>query len=83
MVIIKNQRVRAVGIVTGMLTVSVTAILAIKLVFPYISPDVLPKIALGAFAGVMVYILYSIALAQVQYEDRVKELGKKYQIDQK
>jgi threonine/homoserine/homoserine lactone efflux protein len=75
--IIKSQRLRAVAIVAGMLTVSVSVILVLKLAFTYLTVEMAPyAVAVVVFAGA-VYLLYSIALAQVRYEDKLKEIAQK------
>ena len=75
--IIKSQRLRAVAIVTGMLTVSVSVMLTLKLAFTYLTVDTAPyAVAVVVFVGA-VYLLYSIALARVRYEDKLKEIAQK------
>jgi len=75
--IIKSQRLRAVAMVAGMLTVSVSVMLVLKLAFTYLTVDTAPyAVAVVVFAGA-VYLLYSIALAQVRYEDKLKEIAQK------
>jgi threonine/homoserine/homoserine lactone efflux protein len=75
--IIKSQRLRAVGIVAGMLAVSVSVILALKLAFTYLTVETAPyAVAVVVLSGA-VYLLYSIALAQVRYEDKLKEISLK------
>jgi threonine/homoserine/homoserine lactone efflux protein len=75
--IIKSQRLRAVAIVAGMLAVSVSVILALKLAFTYLTVETAPyAVAVVVLSGA-VYLLYSIALAQVRYEDKIKEITQK------
>jgi threonine/homoserine/homoserine lactone efflux protein len=75
--IIKSQRLRAVAMVAGMLTVSVSVMLALKLAFTYLTVETAPyAIAVVVLSGA-VYLLYSIALAQVRYEDKLKEIAQK------
>jgi threonine/homoserine/homoserine lactone efflux protein len=75
--IIKSQRLRAVAIVAGMLTVSVSVILVLKLAFTYLTVETAPyAVAVVVLSGA-VYLLYSIALAQVRYEDKLKEIAQK------
>ena len=75
--IIKSQRLRAVAIVAGMLAVSVSVILALKLAFTYLTVETAPyAVAVVVLSGA-VYLLYSIALAQVRYEDKLKEIAQK------
>lgn len=75
--VIKSQRLRAVAIVAGMLTVSVSIMLVLKLAFTYITAETAPYAAAVVILSGAVYLLYSIALAQVRYEDTLKDLGKK------
>jgi threonine/homoserine/homoserine lactone efflux protein len=75
--IIKSQRLRAVAMVAGMLAVSVSVILALKLAFTYLTVETAPyAVAVVVLSGA-VYLLYSIALAQVRYEDKLKEIAQK------
>jgi uncharacterized protein with PQ loop repeat len=75
--IIKSQRLRAVGIVAGMLAVCTTIILAIKLAVTYITAELAPYVAGGLALTIVLYLLYTIALQQVQYEDKLKEITRK------
>jgi threonine/homoserine/homoserine lactone efflux protein len=75
--VIKSQRLRAVAIVAGMLTVSLSVILALKLAVTYLTVKTAPYAAAVVVFGGAVYLLYSIALAQVRYEDKLKEIAQK------
>jgi threonine/homoserine/homoserine lactone efflux protein len=75
--IIKSQRLRAVGIVAGMLAVSVLVMLALKLAFTYLTVETAPYAVAVVILSGAVYLLYSIALAQVRYEDKIKEIAQK------
>jgi hypothetical protein len=75
--IIKSQRLRAAVMVAGMLTVSLSVVLALKLAFTYITQDMLPYVAAGLALLIALHILYKIALAQVRYEDKLKEIAQK------
>lgn len=69
-----NQRLRAVGVVAGMLAISVSAVLLLKLAFTYITPEAAPFV-LGAIGiAICLYILYSIALAKIQFDDKLKDM---------
>jgi ABC-type transport system involved in Fe-S cluster assembly fused permease/ATPase subunit len=72
--IIKSQRLRAVGIVAGMLAVCTTIILAIKLAVTYITAELAPYVAGVLALTIVLYLLYTIALAQIRYEDKIKEI---------
>jgi threonine/homoserine/homoserine lactone efflux protein len=75
--IIKSQRLRAVAIVAGMLTVSVSVALGLKLAFTYLTVETAPYAVAVVILSGAVYLLYSIALAQVRYEDKLKEIAQK------
>jgi ABC-type transport system involved in Fe-S cluster assembly fused permease/ATPase subunit len=75
--IIKSQRLRAVGIVAGMLAVCTTILVALRLVFTYLTAEMMPYVAGGLALTIILYLLYTIALAQVRYEDRIKEITRK------
>jgi len=75
--IIKSQRLKAVGIVAGMLAVTTTIILAIKLAITYITAEMAPYVAGGLALMIVLYLLYTIALAQIRYEDKIKEITRK------
>jgi threonine/homoserine/homoserine lactone efflux protein len=75
--IIKSQRLRAAAIVAGMLTVSVSVVLTLKLAFTYLTVETAPYAAAVVILSGAVYLLYSIALAQVRYEDQLKKITRK------
>jgi threonine/homoserine/homoserine lactone efflux protein len=75
--IIKSQRLRAVAMTAGMLAVSMLIMLVLKLAFTYLTVETAPyAVAVMVLSGA-VYLLYSIALAQVRYEDKIKEIAQK------
>jgi hypothetical protein len=49
-------------------------VLLVKLAIAYISVEAVPYVVAIALLGVSVYFLYSIALAQIKYEDTLKNL---------
>ena len=63
--------------VVGMLTVSLSVMLALKLAFTYLTVETAPYAAAVVVLSGAVYLLYSIALAQVRYEDKLKEIAQK------
>jgi hypothetical protein len=72
--IIKSQKLRAVGIVAGMLGIGVSAVVLLRLAVTYITPQAVPFVIGAVLMGACVYVLYRIALAQIQYEDKLKDL---------
>jgi threonine/homoserine/homoserine lactone efflux protein len=75
--VIKSQRLRAVAMTAGMLAVSMLIMLVLKLAFTYLTVETAPYAAAVVVLSGAVYLLYSIALAQVQYEDKIKEIAQK------
>jgi uncharacterized membrane protein YGL010W len=75
--IIKSQRLRAVGIVAGMLAVSTTMLVALRLAVTYITAELAPYVAGGLALMILLYLLYTIALTQVRYEDKIKKIAQK------
>lgn len=69
-----NQRLRAIGVVAGMLAIGVSATLLFKLAITYISVEAVPYVIGGVIMLACLYFLYGIALAQIRYEDKLKEL---------
>jgi uncharacterized membrane protein YGL010W len=69
-----NQKLRAVGVVAGMLAISISAILLIKLAITYISVEAVPFVIAGLLISACLYFLYCIALAQIRYEDKLKSM---------
>jgi threonine/homoserine/homoserine lactone efflux protein len=75
--VIKSQRLRAVAMTAGMLAVSMLIMLVLKLAFTYLTVETAPYAAAVVVLSGAVYLLYSIALAQVRYEDKLKEIAQK------
>jgi threonine/homoserine/homoserine lactone efflux protein len=75
--VIKSQRLRAVAMTAGMLSVSMLIMLTLKLAFTYLTVETAPYAAAAVVFAGAVYLLYSIALAQVRYEDKLKEITQK------
>ena len=72
-----NIKIKAGLVVTGIITTSVTVVALLKLVVTYISSETMPLILVSLVLGIAVYTLYSIALAQLTYEEKLKEISKK------
>jgi hypothetical protein len=69
-----NQKLRAISRVSGMLAVIGLGVLLLKLAITYISVEAVPYVIAFALLAVSVYFLYSIALAQIKYEDQLKSM---------
>jgi hypothetical protein len=75
--IIKSQRLRAAGIVAGMLAVCTAILVVLRLAFTYLTEEMMPYVAGGLALMIVLYLLYTIALAQIRYEDKIKEITRK------
>lgn len=69
-----NQKLRAAGITAGMMAICVIVGLGLKLVFTYITPDMVPFILTAVGLSICVYVMYSVILMQIQYRDQLKEM---------
>lgn len=69
-----NQKLRAAGITAGMLTVCVIIGLGLKLVFAYITPEMVPAILTVIGLAIVIYTMYSVVLMQIQYRDQLKSM---------
>ena len=69
-----NQKLRAAGITAGMLTICVVIGLGLKLVFTYVTPEMVPAILTVMGLGIVIYTMYSVVLMQVQYRDQLKSM---------
>lgn len=69
-----NQKLRAIGVVAAMLAISVSVVLLLKLAFTYITPELAPFVLGAVGVGICLYVLYSIALAKIQFDDKLKEM---------
>ena len=72
-----NIKVKAGLVVVGIIATSVTVVTLLKLVITYISSETMPLILVSLALGLAIYTLYSIALAQLTYEEKLKQLSKK------
>ena len=72
-----NIKVKAGLVVVGIIATSVTVVTLLKLVITYISSETMPLILVSLALGLAIYTLYSIALAQLTYEEKLKQMGKK------
>ncbi len=72
-----NIKVKAGLVVAGIIATSVAVVALLKLVVTYISSETMPLILVSLVLGLAIYTLYSIALAQLTYEEKLKQLSKK------
>jgi uncharacterized membrane protein len=72
-----KQQLRAVGMAAGLVGTAILAVVIIKLVFTYSSPDIIMYTAGTAMVGIILYTLYGVCLEQIKYKDKIKEIAKK------
>lgn len=68
----KDQKVRAIKRTVGMLALVSIAPVLIMALFTYVSLQMLAYAGMALFAGYMIYIIYSINLTRIEYEDGLK-----------
>jgi uncharacterized membrane protein len=69
-----NQRLRALGLVAIMLGISVGVAVVLKLAFTYITPEAAPFVVTAIGISFCAYVLYSIALAKIEFDDKLKSM---------
>ena len=72
-----NIKVKAGLVVTGIIATSVAVVTLLKLVVTYLSSETMPLVLVSLALGLAIYTLYSVALAQLKYEEKLKQLSKK------
>jgi ABC-type Fe3+-siderophore transport system permease subunit len=72
-----KQQLRAVVKLTGILAVATLVVSLVRLALTNINPMNIPYVVGSVMLGIALYTLYTIFLAQVKYEDKLKEIAKK------
>ena len=72
-----NIKVKAGLVVAGIIATSVAVVALLKLVVTYLSSETMPLVLVSLALGLAIYTLYSVALAQLKYEEKLKQLSKK------
>ena len=72
-----NIKVKAGLVVAGIIATSVAVVTLLKLVVTYLSSETMPLVLVSLALGLAIYTLYSVALAQLKYEEKLKQLSKK------
>ena len=72
-----NIKVKAGLVVAGIIATSVAVVTLLKLVVTYLSSETMPLVLVLLALGLAIYTLYSVALAQLTYEEKLKQLSKK------
>jgi len=72
-----KQQLKAAIRLTGILALAILVIALVRLALTNIDPISIPYVVGSVMLGIALYTLYTIVLAQVKYEDKLKELAKK------
>jgi hypothetical protein len=69
-----NQRLRAAFLTAGLLCSVVILTLGFRLVFTYITPEMVPFILTGIGMAICIYVMYRMILTIIQDKDRLKDM---------
>ena len=75
--VIKNQKARAVLATAAMITLVVTVTAVVQLVATYLDRETIMKGLAGIVLLFLLYTVYSLFLAKIQYDDKIREIAKK------
>ena len=67
-----NQHLRAGAMTAGIMAVCVATSAFLHLVSTYVTADIMPTIVITLGTGVCIFVIYSIFLARIRYEDAIK-----------
>jgi Ca2+/Na+ antiporter len=65
----KDQKARAIKRTVGMLALASIVPFLVMALFTYVSLQMLAYAGMALFAGYIIYIIYSINLTRIEYED--------------
>lgn len=75
--VIKNQKVKAAVRTVAFVAVIVGASIILQLVLANLTRQEILIVFMGFLGGAALYTVYSLFLAQIEYEDKIKEIAKK------
>jgi positive regulator of sigma E activity len=82
-VVIKNQKVKA-AVRTALFMAVIVGISAIlRLVLANLTGQQIFTGFMILLGGMALYTVYGLFLAQIEYDDKIREMGKKFPVDQK
>ena len=81
--VIKNQKAKAVAKTAAFVAVIVGVSIILQLVAAYLDRDTIMKGLAGIVLLFLLYTIYGLFLAKIQYDDKIREMGKKFSVDQK
>lgn len=69
-----NQKVRAGLMTLGMISICVTVAVFFQLLGQYVTKEMVPFIVAGLGISACIYMIYNVFLAQIRYEDTLKNM---------
>jgi hypothetical protein len=81
--VIKNQKARALIATAGMIALTVAVTVVFQLAATYLDRETIMKGLAGIVLLFLLYTIYGLFLAKIQYDDKLSEIAKKLPVDQK
>ena len=75
--VIKNQKTKAAVRTVAFVAVIVGASVILQLVLANLTRQEILTVFMGFVGGAALYTVYSLFLAQIKYEDKIREIAKK------
>jgi L-asparagine transporter-like permease len=81
--VIKNQKTKAAVRTVAFVAVVAIASIILRLVLADLTGQQVFTGFMILLGGMALYTVYGLFLAQIQYDDKIREMGKKFPVDQK
>jgi len=75
--VITNQKVRAVLATVGLVALTVVVTAIVQLAITYLDRDTIVKGLAGIVLLFLLYTIYGLFLAKIQYDDKLRKIAKK------
>jgi len=75
--VIKNQKARALVATAAMITLVVAVTAIVQLVTTYLDRETIMQGLAGIVLLFLLYTIYGLFLAKIQYDDKIREIAKK------
>jgi ABC-type amino acid transport system permease subunit len=81
--VIKNQKAKAAVRTVAFVAVVAIASIILRLVLANLTEQQIFTGFMILLGGMALYTVYGLFLAQIEYDDKIREMGKKFSVDQK
>ena len=81
--VIKNQKAKAAVRTVAFVAVVAIASIILRLVLANLTEQQIFTGFMILLGGMALYTVYGLFLAQIEYDDKIREMGKKFPVDQK